>query len=130
MKRLVFGILAAAACSGATTSAHHSFAAIYLVDKQITIEGDLLQFMFRNPHSFLHVQAPDAKGQMQRWAIEWTAAGQLTGISSDTLKPGDHVIITGNPGRTTEDHRIRMHSIRRPKDGFTWIANFQSTLQN
>ena len=71
------------------------------------------------------VQAPDPEGAIQRWAVEWAAAGQLTGISRDTLKPGDHVIITGNPGRTTEDHRIRMRSILRPKDGFKWSGDFQ-----
>jgi uncharacterized protein DUF6152 len=125
VKRFVFGLVGAAALTGATAYAHHSFAATYIVDKEIKIEGDLVQFMFRNPHSFVHVQAPDDTGQMQRWAIEWAAAGQLTGISRDTLKPGDHVIVSGNPGRTAEDHRLRMRSILRPKDGFKWSGDFQ-----
>jgi len=125
VKRLMIALAGAAALSGATVYAHHSFAATYIVDKEIKIEGDLVQFMFRNPHSFVHVQAPDDKGQAQRWAIEWAAAGQLTGISRETLKPGDHVIITGNPGRTAEDHRLRMRSILRPKDGFKWSGDFQ-----
>jgi hypothetical protein len=126
VKRLLFVACAAGAVlTGATAYAHHSFAATYIVDKEIKIEGDLVQFMFRNPHSFVHVMAPDDKGEAQRWAIEWAAAGQLTGISRETLKPGDHVIITGNPGRTAEDHRIRMRSIFRPKDGFKWSGDFQ-----
>ena len=89
------------------------------------IEGDMIQFMFRNPHSFVHLVAPDDKGQVQRWAVEWAAAGQLNGIGRDTLKPGDHVIITGTPGRNTEDHRLRMRSILRPSDGWKWSGNFQ-----
>lgn len=125
MTRLVLGVIGAALLSAATAYAHHSFAATYLVDKEITIEGELVQFMFRNPHSFVHVQAPDDQGQMQRWAVEWAAAGQLTGIARDTLKPGDRVIITGNPGRTVEDHRLRMRSILRPKDGFKWSGDFR-----
>ena len=125
MKRLVFAFLGAVLLSGATAYAHHSFAATYVVDKEIKIEGDLVSFMFRNPHSFVHVQAPDDQGQIQRWAVEWAAAGQLSGITHDTLKPGDHVIITGNPGRTAEDHRLRMRSILRPKDGFKWSGTFQ-----
>ena len=124
-RRLLLGLLAGVLISGATAYAHHSFAATYITDKEIKIEGDMIQFMFRNPHSFVHVMGPDEKGQMQRWAIEWAAAGQLTGISRDTLKPGDHVIITGNPGRTVEDHRLRMRSIFRPKDGFKWSGDFQ-----
>jgi thiamine monophosphate kinase len=69
--------------------------------------------------------APDEHGQVQRYAVEWAAAGQLTGITRDTLKYGDHVVITGNPGRTAEDHRLRMRSILRPKDGFKWSGDFR-----
>ena len=43
-------------------SAHHSFAATYFEDKTETIEGDLVQFLFRNPHSFVHVEAKDEQG--------------------------------------------------------------------
>ena len=40
-------------------AAHHSFTATYFEDRTIEIEGKLLQFMFRNPHTFVHVEAPD-----------------------------------------------------------------------
>jgi len=122
---LLAGLLAGVVLSSATAYAHHSFAATYITDKEVKIEGDMIQFMFRNPHSFVHMNGPDEKGVMQRWAIEWAAAGQLTGITRDTLKPGDHVVITGNPGRTEADHRLRMRSIFRPKDGFKWSGDFQ-----
>ena len=124
-KRRLISLLAGVLLSGATAYAHHSFAATYVTEKEVKIEGDLITFMFRNPHSFVHVMAPDEKGQMQRWAIEWAAAGQLNGIARDTLKVGDHVIVTGNPGRTVADHRLRMRSILRPKDGFKWSGDFQ-----
>ncbi len=124
-RRLLAGLLAGVVLSSATAYAHHSFAATYITDKEVKIEGDMIQFMFRNPHSFVHMNGPDEKGVMQRWAIEWAAAGQLTGITRDTLKPGDHVVITGNPGRTEADHRLRMRSIFRPKDGFKWSGDFQ-----
>jgi hypothetical protein len=126
VKGLVFALVAGGALlAGVTAHAHHSFAATYVVEKEIKIEGDLVQFMFRNPHSFVHVMAPDDKGQVQRFAVEWAAAGQLTGVTRDTLKYGDHVIITGNPGRTAEDHRLRMRSIFRPRDGFKWSGDFR-----
>ena len=102
--------------------AHHSFAATYFVDREVTIEGTLTQFMYRNPHSFVKVQAPDDKGQMQTWSIEWGGGAQLTHdhVTRDTLKPGDHVIVTGNPGRDPSEHRIRMHKMVRPSDGWKW----------
>jgi len=105
--------------------AHHSFAGTYLEDAPpITIEGKLVQFLVRNPHSFVHVEAKDPKtGEMVRWSIEWGAAGQLAqqGVNTDSLKVGDHVIVTGSPGRTAEDHRMRMGTINRPgPNPFSW----------
>ena len=107
---------------GATAQAHHSFTATYFEDRTITIEGKLLQFMFRNPHSFVHVEAPDESGEMHRWAVEWGGAGALAGqgVTNQTLRAGDVVTITGNPGRDPGDYRIRMQYLRRGSDGFEW----------
>jgi len=113
--------------SGGRAYAHHSFAATYFVDKSITIEGTLREFMFRNPHSFVKVDALDEKGNMVTWSVEWGGGAQLAaaGITRDSLRAGDHVIITGNPGRDPEEHRIRMQSIKRPTDSFEWKGNVE-----
>jgi hypothetical protein len=115
-------LLAVVLLSCVTAYAHHSFASTYDETKKISVEGKLVQFLFRNPHSFVHVMAPDEDGTMQRWAIEWGGAGQLggQGVTRETLKPGDKVVITGNPGRNPADHRVRMLTLRRPSDGFGW----------
>jgi hypothetical protein len=109
---------------GMTARAHHSFAATYDENKTVKVEGSLVQFLFRNPHSFVHIMAPDENGQMQRWAVEWGGTGQLgqQGVTRETLRPGDDVVITGNPGRNPADHRVRMVSLRRNSDGFGWGA--------
>ena len=92
----------------------------------MTVEGDVLQFLYRNPHSFVQVEAKDAKGNLVRWAVEWGGGGQLgsQGVNRDTLRPGDHVIIVGSPGRNPEDHRLRMMNITRPSDGWKWGGTF------
>jgi DNA/RNA endonuclease YhcR with UshA esterase domain len=122
---LVFAAVAFV-CSG-RAYAHHSFAATYYVDKIITVKGTVTEFLYRNPHSFLKVQAPDENGQMQIWAIEWAGGVQLSqsNVSRDTLKPGDQVVVTGNPGRTPSEHRIRIKSINRTSDGFKWEGVIQ-----
>ena len=126
MKRLLVVLLVAGACAlvGTKAYAHHSFAATYLEDQSVTIEGELVQFLFRNPHSFVHVMVKEKDGQQVRYAVEWGGAGQLggQGVTRETLKPGDMVVISGSPGRNPADHRIRMVSLRRPKDGFGWGA--------
>ena len=128
MKRILLALILAAAAlaSGGRALAHHSFAATYFEDKTQKLEGNLVQVMYRNPHSFLHVEAPDSHGVVQRWAIEWGPSGQLArqGVTRDTLKPGDHVVIIGNPGRNPEDHLLRMVNITRPSDGWKWGGTF------
>ena len=131
MKRTLFLALTAGAFAGAVAVAtpafaHHSFAATYFEDKSERVEGDLVQFLFRNPHSFVHIESKDAQRNTVRYAVEWGAGLQLNqqGVTRETLKPGDHVIITGNPGRNPEDHRLRMRSIQRPSDGWKWGGTF------
>lgn len=120
-KRILFGCLAGALVAIAA-HAHHSFTATYDENDEIRIEGTLVQFMFRNPHAWVHVMAEDENGEMIRWGVEWGGAGQLSGqgVTRESLKAGDHVIITGNPGRNAEEHRIRMRSLLRPSDGYGW----------
>ena len=113
--------------STAPAYAHHSFAATYHEDQIQTVEGDLVQFLFRNPHSFVQLEGPDKSGAQQRWAVEWAGGLQLNrqGVTRETLKAGDHVVISGNPGRNAADHRLRMRSISRPSDGWKWSGTFE-----
>jgi hypothetical protein len=102
--------------------AHHAASATYVHGKSVTIEGTLKEFAWRNPHSFMKVEAPDDKGVMQLWLIEGAAPTQLAegGVTRNSLRPGDHVIVTGQPGRVTDDHRMLLEKIERPSDGFKW----------
>jgi hypothetical protein len=123
MKRyLVVVLVAAATLVGARAYAHHSFAATYLEDRTVTIEGDIAQFLFRNPHSWVHVNVKEKDGTVVRYAVEWGGTGQLgnTGVTRDTLKIGEHVVISGNPARNPKQHQVRMLSLHRTKDGFGW----------
>ena len=105
--------------------AHHSFQATYDMDNMIEIRGTLIQMNFRNPHSSVMVMAPDENGDMQRWGVEWGGASLLLrqGLTRTSFKPGDEVIITGQPAREKTDYRMRMESILRPSDGFGWGFN-------
>jgi hypothetical protein len=114
-----------AVCTAGSAWAHHSFQATYDLEHKITIEGTLVAFQFRNPHSFVQVLVEDESGEMQRWGVEWGGASALTrqGVTRTTLKPGDHVVISGAVGRDRGDHRMRMETLLRPDDGFGWGQN-------
>ena len=103
-------------------SAHHSISATYIEDRTVTVQGQLVQLLFRNPHSFMHVVVREKDGSTVRYAVEWVGANQLggQGVSRDTLRIGDHVVISGNPARNSRDHLLRMLTLQRPRDGFGW----------
>lgn len=123
MKRKLVGLMAGVAMvCGASVFAHHSQVAVYQVNAEQKIEGQLVQVLIRSPHSWVHVEAKDDKGQVQRYAIEWGGATQLrnAGVDGKTLRVGDTVLVTGRPGRNPADHRLLMVYIERPSDGWNW----------
>jgi hypothetical protein len=134
--RLAMTLAAGALAIGLPAGAHHSFPATYMVDQEMTVEGRLVAFMYRNPHAFIHVNVTDKRGDTTRWAVEWGSATALAkqtadrkSVSRGTLRPGDHVIVTGNPGRNPEDHMLRLRRIERPADGWVWEGDADAELR-
>ena len=122
MRRILLFAVAAIVLSGVAAYAHHSYAATYDVGKEVKLEGKLIQFVFRNPHSYVTIQAPDTTGAVQRWAVEWAGTSQLSnrGITQETLKVGDAITIVGRPSRVPGEYRLLMVNLTRPSDGFSW----------
>jgi len=58
--------------------AHHSATATYIHGQVVKIEGTLKEFVWRNPHSFMKVEAVDKNGEKQIWVIEGAAPQQLS----------------------------------------------------
>ena len=119
MKRTLMFIIPMALLLAGTLSAHHSFSATYDTGKTVSVEGKVVQFLLRNPHSFLHIEVKDKSGKVEVWNIEWAAAGQLNGTIAASIKAGDLVTVNGNPARDPADLRLRMVNIKRT-DGETW----------
>jgi len=122
MRRMLLLVIGAAFAAGTAAYAHHSYAATYDTTKEVKLEGKLVQFVLRNPHSFVHIEAPDDKGVPQRWAVEWAGTAQLgaQGVKRESLKVGDEITIVGRPSRVPGEYRALMLSLKRPLDGFAW----------
>src|SRR5262249_44322988 len=97
----------------------------YRDGEKVTIEGEVVHVVFRNPHSFIHFVVKEERGAKLEYDLEWEGSGQLAhdGVTRETVKPGDHLIVTGIPARNPQDHWVRMMSLRRPKDGFGWTQS-------
>jgi len=119
---ILLGVAILVTFGSSQTFAHHAASATYVHGKSVTIEGTLKEFAWRNPHSFMKVEVQDDKGATQLWLIEGAAPNVLAqgGLASNSLRPGDHVVVSGQPGRVPDDHRMLLEKIERPSDGFKW----------
>ena len=80
--------------------AHHSFAAEFDVDQPVELQGTVLEVEWVNPHAWIHLAIEAVSGSGQ-WAAELGSPNLLmrNGWRSDSLKPGDEVVITGHRAR-------------------------------
>ena len=122
MKAVLCSLIAAAFIVTVPAYAHHSFAATYDEGKSITVDGKVVEFLYRNPHTLFSVTTTDDQGKVTKWEAEWFGAGRLgrNGVTQETFQPGDHVVLTGAPGRYDGDHRIHLKVIVRPSDGLKY----------
>ena len=104
---------------------HHSFAVYYIEEDTFEVEGDIIEFQYKNPHAWIHVLGQDAFRRPQVYAAEWVSTSQLdrNGITKNTLRTGDNVHIWASPNRNPSDNRIRLRRIERPSDGWRWGQN-------
>lgn len=105
--------------------AHHALSE-YDSAHVTTIEGTLSEIRIKNPHSTLIVQASGSGGPADHWTVEWLAALVLKneGVENTTLRPGDRLIITGNPSKDLGARRLWLRTVTRPADGWTWTGGF------
>jgi Family of unknown function (DUF6152) len=78
--------------------AHHSFA-MFDANKTMTLEGTVREFHWTNPHSWIFLTVPDAKGQPAEWPIELGSPPGLMrqGWAPKTLTPGMKVKVVIRP---------------------------------
>jgi hypothetical protein len=121
--------IAAVLLSGAAAYAHHSFAGSYVEHQVMKIEGKVVEFNIRNPHSFILIEVQEKDGKSVRWGGEWGGVTQLSqgGVTRFTLEVGDHLIIEGAPPRDSLDKKVLVRKVWRPatdkKAAWEWAGN-------
>lgn len=104
MRIRILGVLLGVALA-ASAEAHHS-AAMFDTSKEISIEGVVTRYDWKNPHVYITVRATGADGQVYDQEIEAGAPSVLLplGLHEDSLHPGDRVTLRANPNRRGEGH--------------------------
>lgn len=83
MRVAIFPLIAATAFIAAVPAyAHHSFAATYDEGKSITVDGKVVEFLYRNPHCLFSVEATDDRGKRPSGKRNGSAPGGWAGTAS------------------------------------------------
>lgn len=112
-------LAAAAACEASPAAAHHSWSAEYDVSRSTYISGTVTRVQLRNPHSALVLSVTAENGRSERWIVEWASPQRLRerGVTAQTLRVGDELLVAGNPHRDADVRSLRALSVRRSSDG-------------
>ena len=119
MKFRFTALLALTMMMSAALAAHHSFAGTYIEGQLTKIEGKIVEFNIRNPHSYIVIEVEEKGGKKVKWGGEWGSVTQLSqgGVDRFTLEVGDYLIIEGAPPRDSTDHKVLVRKVSRPASG-------------
>ena len=103
-----FIVIAALAGVGSVASAHHGSAISYDLSHQVTLTGEVTEWVWKNPHCFVMFNVTDEQGKVVTWGAEThpttflvrnEVGGVAVPLSASSIKPGDRMTVTMFPSR-------------------------------
>jgi hypothetical protein len=97
LHRIVVGVVATLLLTGATVSAHHSFAAEFDSNKPVQLRGTVVRVEWINPHTWIHIDVKEQDGKTERWMIEGGTPNTLLrrGLTRNSLPEGTEIMVDG-----------------------------------
>jgi hypothetical protein len=83
--------------SGASLSAHHSFAAEFDANQPVQLKGTVAKVEWINPHTWIHLDVKKADGTTERWMTEGGTPNTLLrrGLTKASLPEGTELVVDG-----------------------------------
>ena len=84
--------------AGSAAYAHHSFA-MFDNTKETTLDGEVKDFQWTNPHIWIQVNVKGPDGKVTEWSIEGGSPNGLkrSGWTKKSLVAGDKIVMTIHP---------------------------------
>ena len=118
MRRAICAVLGFLVVVGGSALAHHGYAD-FDRNRTVTIEGELQELLYANPHIVMKVRtASDV------YTVSWESPNSVSRrihFTATTFKIGDHLSVTGSPSRDASAHILALvREVVRPSDGWRW----------
>jgi len=128
MKNRMLFVAAVVFSFGAKAEAHHQLGKVYTLKETVHIEGKVVRFLFRNPHSYIFLR--ETGRDEKTWSLEWASAKKLShqGVHGGTIRVGDYLVVSGHPPRKVTEGRILIQSLKHQIDSFTWGERKNETV--
>lgn len=111
---VILGLIAMVSVAS-SAFAHHSFAAEYDSNKQVTVKGVVQKVSWVNPHAYVYIDVKDESGKVTTWAFESLSPNALArqGWTRNSLKIGETVTVDAylaKDGKPLADGSIHANS--------------------
>ena len=103
-KQLIIGLLVSTSVLvlwASVVRAHHSVAAGFDMDTNMTVTGIIKEMEFINPHARMFFEVEGENGETQSWTVWFSSANNLfrRGWRADDLPVGAAITVSGFPAR-------------------------------
>jgi hypothetical protein len=97
MRVICFVLAMAGLLTAGTGQAHHAFSTEFDVNRPVTLQGKVTKVELINPHSWIHIEVKDEKGNAVEWMVEGGSPNALVrrGINKNSIPIGSELIIRG-----------------------------------
>jgi hypothetical protein len=106
---------------------HHAFGAEFDANRPILLKGPVKRVEWINPHTWIHVEHTDEKGNKEIWMVEGGTPNSLLrrGLKRDSIKLGQIVIVDGYQAKD-RSHRANGRDVTLP-DGQKFFLGSSGT---
>jgi hypothetical protein len=100
-KMILVLVAAAVLCAFQPAQAHHPFAAVFDVNKPVTLTGTLFKMEWVNPHGWIYMDVKGPDGATKRWTIETSGPNSMNrrGLKKTDVKAGMTLVVKGYQSR-------------------------------
>jgi hypothetical protein len=111
-------ILSAALCALVPLKAHHAFGGEFDANRPVLLTGKVVKVEWVNPHSWIHLEVTNAKGEKEVWMVEGGSPNSLLrrGVTRDSIPTGTEIVVDGYQARDHNQLRANGRNITF-KDG-------------